>query len=237
MDMLFGDGPMLEGNWYNPKTGDSFTVRDTYFEDNQLYVLSTDGRRFNYDMISQYVKTKDPMPKTPIIQEQAKPSVPQSVLSEVLPVSSATDDLMTDEDKALLMGVSGELIGSQVSVQQPANIQPKPVITTQESEDNMLVRRILKRSAAPTVDCMVNWKAFPQKQMEMLDMMAVDVDAIVDYYINDIDLKQIREVIKKGILDYIDKQLTPREVKIVTPEEKTSKPNNNKPKEKKTNKK
>lgn len=237
--MLFGDGPILDGNWYNPKTGDSFTVRDTYFEDNQLYVLSTDGRRFNYDMISQYVKTKEPMPKTPIIQEPAKPSVPQSILSEVLPVSSAADDLMTDEDRALLMGVTGELKGSQVSIQQPANIQPKPVVT-QESEDDMLVRRILKRSTTPEVDCKVNWKAFPQKQMEMLDMMAVDVDAIVDYYINDIDLEQIREVVKDGIRKHIEKALNcgeqtaePKQPVKEKPTKTTEKPT----KEKKTNKK
>ena len=52
MDMIFGEGPILSGHWYNPSTGDSFTVKDTYFEDNNLYVITTDGRRMNYDMIS-----------------------------------------------------------------------------------------------------------------------------------------------------------------------------------------
>ena len=176
MDMIFGEGPILTGNWYNPKTGDSFTVRDTYFEDNNFYVLTTDGRRMDYNLMSQYVQSDKPIPKMEQLTPQAQPQIPQEVLSQM--DNDGVDDFMTDEDRALLMGVTGELKGSQVSVQQPASIQPKPVVT-QESEDDMLVRRILKRSTTPDVDCKVSWRNFPTKQMEMLDMMAVDVDAIV----------------------------------------------------------
>ena len=25
-----GDGPMMKGYWYNPSTGDSFTVKDSF---------------------------------------------------------------------------------------------------------------------------------------------------------------------------------------------------------------
>ena len=201
--MIFGEGPILTGNWYNPKTGDSFTVRDTYFEDNNFYVITTDGRRMDYNLMSQYIQSDKPIPK----MEETKPKqqqIPQEVLSQMANAGTG-DDFMTEEDKALIMGVTGELKGSQVSIQQPTNIQPKPVVTQGqgESEDDMLVRRILKRSTAPDVDCKVNWRNFPTKQMEMLDMMAVDVDAIVDYYIKDIDLEQIREAVKEGIEKYI----------------------------------
>lgn len=237
MDMIFGEGPILTGNWYNPKTGDSFTVRDTYFEDNNFYVLTTDGRRMDYNLMSQYVQSDKPIPK----MEEQKPQtqqIPQEVLNQM--ESNAGDDFMTDEDRALLMGVTGELQGSQVSVQQPASIQPKSVVTQGkgESEDDMLVRRILKRSTTPDVDCKVNWKSFPIKQMEMLDMMAVDVDTIVDYYIKDIDLEQLREIVKEGIRIYIEKsmyikdQIEEKPAKEEKPTKPASKPNN-KTKEKK----
>ena len=49
-DMLF-DGPMIEGTWFNPDTGDRFTVRDSFFEDNNYTVLTTDGRTLNYNQI------------------------------------------------------------------------------------------------------------------------------------------------------------------------------------------
>lgn len=261
MDMIFGEGPILTGNWYNPKTGDSFTVRDTYFEDNNFYVITTDGRRMDYNLMSQYVQSDKPIPKMeePVPQKQ---QIPQEVLSQM--ENSAGDDFMTDEDRALINGVTGELKGSQVNIQQPASIQPKPQITQQnfsgtvtlgnpiqgESEDDMLVRRILKRSTKPEIDCKVSWKNFPTKQMEMLDMMAVDVDAIVDYYIKDIDLEQIREIVKEGINNYIFREVFKEGLKNntessldskeqieekPTKEKPTSKPNN-KTKEKKSKK-
>lgn len=237
MDMIFGEGPILTGNWYNPKTGDSFTVRDTYFEDNNFYVLTTDGRRMDYNLMSQYVQSDKPIPKMedPVPQTPQTQQIPQEVLNQM--TNNGADDLMTDEDRALIMMAKGELQGSQVSIQQPASIQPKPVVM-QESEDDMLVRRILKRSTSPDVDCKVSWKNFPTKQMEMLNMMAVDIDAIVDYYIKDIDLEQIREIVKEGIRKHIEKSLCTEEQieEKPTKEEKTSKPTskpNNKTKEKK----
>jgi hypothetical protein len=188
----------------------------------------------DYNLMSQYVQSDKPIPK----MEEPKPQqaqIPQEVLSQM--VGNDEDDFMTDEDRALIMGVTGELTGSQVSIQQPTNIHPKPVVLQGqgESEDAMLVRRILKRSTTPDVDCKVNWKNFPTKQMEMLDMMAVDVDAIVDYYIKDIDLEQIREIVKEGIRKHIEKSLCIEEQLEEKPikEQTSSKPNNNKTKEKK----
>ena len=199
--MIFGEGPILTGNWYNPKTGDSFTVRDTYFEDNNFYVITTDGRRMDYNLMSQYVQSDKPIPK--MEQPQAPQQIPQEVLSQM--TNDSNDDFMTDEDRALLIGVTGELKGSQVNVQQPASIQPKPVVTQGqgESEDDMLVRRILKRASKPVVTCGVKWSNFPEKQFEMLDMMAVDIEKIVEYYLQSIDLEALREEVKYGIEKYI----------------------------------
>ena len=199
MDMIFGEGPILTGNWYNPKTGDSFTVRDTYFEDNNFYVLTTDGRRMDYNLMSQYVQSDKPIPKMESLQPQ-QPQIPQEVLSQM--ANDDSDDFMTEEDRALITGATGELKGSQVSIQQPASIQPKPVVT-QESEDDMLVRRILKRASKPAVTCGVKWSNFPEKQFEMLDMMSVDTEKIIDYFLQSIDLEALREEVKFGIEKYI----------------------------------
>ena len=221
--MIFGEGPILTGNWYNPKTGDSFTVRDTYFEDNNFYVLTTDGRRMDYNLMSQYVQSDKPVPK----MEQSKPQtqLPKEVLSQM--ESNDTDDFMTDEDRALIMA-------NTVQPQHPVqpmihpNFSGPATMGQGESEDAMLVRRILKRSTPPDVDCKVNWKNFPTKQMEMLNMMAVDVDAIVDYYIKDISLEQIREIVKEGIRKHIEKSLSSEEQikEKSTKDEPTSKPAN-----------
>ena len=228
--MIFGEGPILTGNWYNPKTGDSFTVRDTYFEDNNFYVITTDGRRMDYNLMYQYVQSDKPIPK--IEPQIPLPQIPQEVLSQMVE-SDGADDFLTVEDRALIMG-------RPVQTQQPVQptIHPNFSGTVAqgqgESEDDMLVRRILKRSTTPDVDCKVNWRNFPTKQMEMLDMMAVNVDAIVDYYIKDIDLEQIREIVKEGIRKHIEKSMSIEEQieEKPTKEQTTSKPNN-KTKEKK----
>lgn len=230
MDMIFGEGPILTGNWYNPKTGDSFTVRDTYFEDNNFYIMTTDGRRLNYDIVSQYIQSDKPIPKMEQPKPQPKTQIPQEILSQM--ESGAGDDFMTDEDKALIFG--GTIQPQQTdtlsfNAPEKPNFSGPVTLGQGESEDDMLVRRILKRSTTPIIDCKVNWKSFPIKQMEMLDMMAVDVDTIVDYYIKDIDLEQLREIVKEGIRNYIEKsmhaeeQIEEKEGKPIK-EETTSKP-------------
>lgn len=225
---MLGEGPMLEGHWYNPKTGDSFTVRDTFFEDDNIIVMTTDGRRMDYNMISQYVKTDKPMPK-----QKPKQEIPQSILNQVLPVQKPTsapiqppsspdndyNDLLSPEDKALLNEVVAvnplEQVIAQPMAQPTQKVEPVKV----EDEDEMLIRRILKRATDPSVDCKITWKNFPSKQFDMLEMMAVDSEKIVDYYLSKIDLEAVREIVKRGIFDYIDKMMTAQEVKLVIPEE------------------
>lgn len=195
--MIFGEGPILTGNWYNPKTGDSFTVRDTYFEDNNFYVLTTDGRRMDYNLMSQYVQSDKPIPK---MEQPKQTQIPQEVLSQM--ASSTSEDFMTEEDRALIMG-------SPVPPQQAVQptIHPNfsgPVTQGQgESEDDMLVRRILKRASKPAVTCGVKWSNFPEKQFEMLDMMAIDTEKIIEYFLQSIDLEALREEVKYGIEKYI----------------------------------
>ena len=214
--MMLGDGPMLSGHWYNPKTGDSFTVRDTFLENNEIVVMTTDGRRMNYDMISKYVQTDHPIKKQEF--EKPKAQLPKEIQSQILPVKEdvhdAAEDLLLDEDKALL-GVTVD----------PGVLEVKPAVkkvaeVTVEDEDDMLVRRMLKRSNAPQVKCSITWKDFPKKQMDMLDTMAVDLEKIADYYMKDIDFEQIRSVIRESIVKEIEKNLEVTPKSEVYPEDK-----------------
>ena len=55
-NLTFGmEGPIMDGTWYNTQTGDSFTVRNSFFEDNQYIVQTTDGRILRYDQIQNYI--------------------------------------------------------------------------------------------------------------------------------------------------------------------------------------
>lgn len=189
ISMMNGEGgPFMSGTWYNPNTGDSFTVRDTFFEDNNLIVMTTDGRRLNYDIISRYVKSDKPIPKQqPVVkQEQPKQAVPKE-LQEML-----------DDDPYIYT--------TQKQTAQPQVEQVQQVTTTvQEDEDALLVRRIMKRASVPEVNCNVIWKNYPSKQLEMLEMMGVEPEKIADYVMKDFDLETIRVQIKKSIIEYIEK--------------------------------
>ena len=208
------EGPMMEGTWYNTVTGDSFTVRDTFFENNQLMVATTDGRMLDYNIIQNYIKSDKPI----AVQNNARQTISE-IPVEVLNILDTNDSQnnMLEEDMKLLQG---NMYNQPITTQTPSTAQ---VVTPQlvESEDDMLVRRILKRSIAPEVECKVTWKNFPTKQMEMLSMMVVDIDAIVDYYIKDIDLNTIKEIVKDGIKKHIEKSRSLQDEEI---KEKPQKP-------------
>ena len=205
--MLIGDGPALNGHWYNPRTGDSFTVKDTYFEDNNLFCITTDGRRLDYNIMQNYIQSDKPFPKQ---NQPVKPNIPDSILNEVLPVNSSDrplnnnagpltgmdTSLMTEEDIAL---ITGQAPKGQANFAAPT----QAIASVPKDEDVLLIERLLKRVSKPSVTCGVKWNNFPEKQFEMLDMMAVDAEKIVEYFLQSIDLQKLREEVKIGIEKYI----------------------------------
>jgi len=208
MEMILGDTPMITGKWYNPRTGHSFTAKDTYMEDNRMYVLTTDGQRIDYEMLSQYVQSDNPERD---IKDFSNPQpaaavLPPEVQSAIMPVAEAPaanlgDELLSPEDKALIAGT-----GAQIPMGNPVN-PGLGNIHQPEDEDALLVRRMLKRAEHPLIDCKISWKGFPTKQMDMLDTMGVDYEKIADFYMKDLDIKDIQAVIKCAIVCEIEKRL------------------------------
>ena len=207
MDMNFGNegGPFMSGHWYNPKTGDSFTVRDTFMEDNNIIVLTTDGRRMDYNMIQQYVKTEKPMPKKPVDgYENKQPAV--DIPEEVRAImADAEEDL-----KSLTTKTAPEKeypLSNPVTPQQ--NIYSGTVSSYQEiDEDQMLIKRLLKRAAEPTISCAISWNNFPKEQIHMLDMMAVDDEKIIEYYISKMNLEDIKKSISVSLRKYLNDMMS-----------------------------
>lgn len=207
MDMNFGNegGPFMSGHWYNPKTGDSFTVRDTFMEDNNIIVLTTDGRRMDYNMIQQYVKTEKPMPKKPVDGYENKNSavdIPEEVRAIM---ADAEEDL-----KSLTTKTATEKeypLSNPVTPQQ--NIYSGTVSSYQEiDEDQMLIKRLLKRAAEPTISCAIRWNNFPKEQIHMLDMMAVDDEKIIEYYISKMNLEDIKKSISESLRKYLNDMMS-----------------------------
>lgn len=198
-----GMGPTLSGTWYNAKTGDSFTVRDTYFEGDEFYVLSTDGRRFNSSMMSQYVQSDVPIKKEPA------------------PVRTTNNVVNDSIDPSIAALLAEDPVLNPVSKPVSVVSTPAPVVndTKVYDEDDMFIKRALSKAPKPSVSCSIKWDKFPSKAMEMLtEYMYIDVDKICDYYISNIDLDDIKNSVATSIKAYIKKMLQPVESEQVTPE-------------------
>lgn len=209
------DGPYMNGTWYNPHTKDSFTVRDTFFENNQLVVSTTDGRILDYNIIQSYVQC-DPKDIPQKETSQAQDEIPAEVAA-LLETPIPQDPNILEEDMMLITGQPKQ----PVSLGNLNTPSPNMVIEHQgigQSEDQRLIQRVLSRQQQPSISCNINWTKFPQKQMDVLmDMMGVDLDDVCDFYISKIDLNDIRESIKRDIKTYIEIAMGYIEPEVIDP--------------------
>lgn len=186
--LTFGtQGPVMSGTWYNPKTGDSFTVMDSFFENNQYMVKTTDGRVLEYNLLQNYVQSDSPIP--PMNKSNVDNELPASVLSEL-----ATDDFVPTLPR--------EALGTTT----PTNLGN---INTPAVESNKgIIGKALGKCSKPEVVANITWDDFPKRQIEMLsEIMEIDVKEIVEWYTNQLDTTEIAIAIHNSIVRYINDQL------------------------------
>ena len=53
MGMMGGPGMSISGKWYNKRTGRTIMVRDSYFDDAGMQVMTADGQMINGDEFSR----------------------------------------------------------------------------------------------------------------------------------------------------------------------------------------
>lgn len=195
--LSFSDqGPVMTGTWYNPSNGDSFTVEDSYFQDNQYMVKTTDGRLLDYNFMQNYVKSD-----VPIKKQESKPIETVNTNNDILP-----------EDVELL---SGNLHNSIKT----------PIYEPQQSPDMQIIKRAVGEKSTPKIKTSFEWNSFPEKELNMIiDIMNVSIDDVVKFYVDKLDKDTVIEAIKKDLQSYIEKKLKPiQEVKEISKEPKTKK--------------
>ena len=193
------EGPMMSGTWYNPSTGDSFTVMDNFFEDNQFMVATTDGRMLNYDQLQYYVQSDKPITPKPSLAD-----VPASITS-ILEDNSETGVL---PDESCL--INGNLFISP----EPLSPEPLPsVIKTDKSWINPqysssnypIIEKALSKTILPTINIQLDWEKYPEREIEMLqDIMEVPLEEIVDWYINKFGITEIKKLMETSIKSYFN---------------------------------
>lgn len=200
-NLTFGmEGPIMDGTWYNPQTGDSFTVRNSFFEDNQYIVQTTDGRILRYDQIQNYVKSDKPieMPK------------PQPITTDLPPEVA---DLIGDYEADSIESMRVNSLGSLTTPHEPevsTFIPETQMVNKSVSTNYDIISKALTKRSLPDFQVLINWDAFPSKEMNMLmELMDVEESEIVDWYLNQVDIADTTYMIKEVLKDFISKQLHP----------------------------
>ena len=232
-----GDGPMMSGTWYNPQTGHKFTVRDCFFEDGNFIVMATNGQRYDYNTIRNYIQCNDADGKSiepdPTVMAPKTQQVQQNLPPEVAGIL-ATDDTdpyaqyMVPEDmdtNPLTKGLTGPGLGNL----NDRHIAPAPNHTTphthfqgyvevvdDKSEDFKMIDRVLRRHPVPDFEAELKW-ACPEKQIETLvDVLGIEPALIAEYYVGKLDKDAIFAAIQAKLTAYINQQWMPATVSAAT---------------------
>lgn len=233
------DGPVMTGTWFSPHTGDSFTVRDAFFEDNIYKIMATDGRCFTLDMIERqgYIQSQDG--KVP--QMPPQPEAPQHINNATL-----LQGLDADDDPTLkeALGLGGQQQQQQQHKSLTDGLMPEPsdktgnfyrnYTLTFNIPDAAIIERALGRHPMPIIEAKVTFAEFPEKEIEMLEsIMNISADEIAAWYVSKMDGTKILDEVRADI----SSKLQLKDIEIV-PETKFEAPMPaKKPQAKKTKKK
>lgn len=205
--LTFGsEGPIMEGTWYNAHTGDSFTVRNSFFEDNQFIVQTTDGRVLNYEQIQNYVKSDKPIEMKKLnLKNEALPAEVASIIED----SYMTDiDMMGNYNDDMTMSL-GNL---NTNTPRPA---PDLAVSNVVSNDTTnlsynIISKALSKRELPDFQIGIDWLNCPTKEMNMLvELMDVKEDEIIDWYLDQVDIEATTMMIKEVLKSHITEQLHP----------------------------
>jgi hypothetical protein len=154
MEELINGGVMMSGTWTNPRTGDSFTVKDCLIEDNAGAVIyTTDGRRLSMDMISDYIQSDVKIPKMP---QQASAASP--------------DNLLLPEDSAFM---------DPLNYKPGAQYAQRP---QQKDETTLILDKAFNKIALPPITMTLKWDNKSGKQLANLhEMMDISYEQIAAY--------------------------------------------------------
>lgn len=198
-----GGGPMISGQWINQKTGEQVTVRDSYMDGENMFVVLTNGQTLNMDEFQDYIQMSDdaydergnklssnahskPAVKTPVNDPQVIFDG-MSVIAPSVPSSDLQKQIMSSEAESL-------------GIKYPADIETAETVhmtvDTGNNEQEQMIMKILDKTDAPTISFNVSWEAYPVNEFKMLkDYFDISDDeiakAIIKKYVNKEDIDKI----------------------------------------------
>ena len=228
--MMFGsEGPIMQGTWYNPHNGDAFVVRDSFFEDNQYVVTTTDGRYFRYDQLQNYIQSDMKLEDLKKLKMNNSTNDIDDIPADVSNLINGDDysDLMVEDD--MMIGHNRSNLGNLY--RDDLSIQRTPVgdVYTDkynsgkgQSMNEAIIEKALKNAEKPEFNVDVIWDNFPLKQIEMLkDIMEIPEDEIIDWYLDNIEMIEVVDALKTAIRSKIlcsEGEELANQIKAITPD-------------------
>lgn len=198
-------GPMISGSWYNPKTGDSFTVRDSFMEDNNFIIVTMDGRRLDSRIMQDYIQSDEKtineikkhkkeernQPKQPLKQQKN----PKTIIGDLGEYSDELPDMVNEE--------------FSTNPYYEPEPEPKPGKRTQKPEvsEESINQGIIKKAVAglpkPTINISINFDGDIKQPVQFLEtLMGIKKEDIAkeicDMYMDNM-MEQIRTQIGESI--------------------------------------
>lgn len=232
--MFGGEGPIMQGTWYNTYTGDAFTVRDSFFEDNQYIVTTTDGRYLKYDQLQNYVQSDMKLEDLKKIKtEKSNNIVKDELPAEVAGLITSDDpyaDMLIEDDLILTQPKLGNLYTENIKVYDMTGNTFTDNHVAQVgkgiSMNTAIIEKALKNANKPDFELLLKWDDFPTKQIEMLkDIMEISENEILDWYLNNIDMMTVVEKLKDTVKTRILGENTTSTTNVIKTEQSNEKSN------------
>lgn len=207
--MFGGEGPIMQGNWYNPRTHDIFTVRDSFFEDNNYVVMTTDGRCLNYNQIQEYIQTDTSLEqlKEMLEKEKAEKEKHEDIPAEIKSILANENEdpyseyMIPDDDiyGKSLGNINQRPLTSSTSTNPNQHIysikEDKPI-----SINRTIIEKGLKNANGPKITITVDWNDYPESEISMLTgMMDIPHEEIAEWFCDNMDVSWVYEDIKNAI--------------------------------------
>lgn len=204
-----GGGPMISGQWINQQTGEQVTVRDSYMDGENMFVVLTNGQTLNMDEFQDYIQMSDDaydeggnkltttisQPKQTIKKPTYDPSVVFDGMAVNIPQIPAnkSSDLQNQ-----IMSAEAESLGTTYHVENSTETVETTQMTVNNSnnEQEQMIMKILDKTSAPTISFNVSWGSYPVNELKMLKNYFDITDdaiakAIIKKYVNKEDIDKV----------------------------------------------
>lgn len=199
---------MISGKWMNKMTGDTVVVKNSVMDGEEMVIMTNKGVLNMSEFSMNYIQVSDE-----VYDEHGNVVGNEALNIEQIP--QQTQNTPALDYSTLTRGLTQQDIHN--IQQQVQTVTVAPV----EDEDTMLIRRILKKVSPPEVKSTIEWTTYPTKQLEMLEMLGVEPNKIVEYFVNQINAETIRKSINHQIAKslFTEEEYKPEEEQMICEEE------------------